>query len=77
VLILILVLSKSSSLIGGQKGILMAVKIDKEKCTGCTACIDVCPVNAIKIEGGKAVVSEDCILCGACISQCSVGAITL
>ncbi len=55
----------------------MAVKIDKEKCTGCTACIDVCPVNAIKIEGGKAVVSEDCILCGACISQCSVGAITL
>ena len=55
----------------------MAVKIANEKCTGCAVCVDVCPVNAIKIENGKAVVSEECIDCGACISQCSVEAITL
>ena len=55
----------------------MAVKIDSEKCTGCAACVEICPVNALKIENGKAVVSEECIDCGACISQCSVGAITL
>ncbi len=55
----------------------MAVTIDNEKCTGCAACIDVCPVNAIKIESGKAVVNGGCIDCGACISQCLVEAITL
>jgi len=77
VLILILELSKNSFLTGGQEEVIMAVKIDNEKCTGCAACIDVCPVNAIKIENRKAVVSEECIDCGACISQCSVEAITL
>ena len=55
----------------------MAVKIDNEKCTGCAAGVDVCPVSALKIENGKAVVSEECLDCGACISQCSVEAITL
>ena len=76
-LIPILGLSKNNSLTSGHKGVIMAVKIDNEKCTGCAACIDVCPVNAIKIESEKAVVSEECIDCGACISQCSVEAITL
>ena len=76
-LIPILGLSKNGFLTAGQKGTIMAVKIDNEKCTGCAACIDVCPVNAIKIENGKAVVSEECIDCGACMSQCSVEAITL
>ena len=76
-LIPLLGLSKNSSLTNGQEGIIMAVKIDNEKCTGCAACIDVCPVNAIKIENEKAVVSEDCIDCGACISQCLAKAITL
>ncbi len=55
----------------------MAATIDKEKCTGCAACVDVCPVNAIKIENGKAVISEECVDCGVCISQCPVNAITL
>ena len=55
----------------------MAVKIDNEKCTGCAACVEVCPVSALKIENGKAVVGEECIDCGVCISQCSVEAITL
>ena len=76
-LIPILGLNKNNSLTDGQRGVIMAVKIDNEKCTGCAACVDVCPVNAIKIESGKAVVSEECIDCGACISQCSVEAITL
>ena len=36
----------------------MAVKVDKNKCTGCGACVDVCPVNAIKIEEKKAIISN-------------------
>jgi len=55
----------------------MAVKIDKEKCTGCNACVDVCPVNAIKIKNDKAVVSDKCVECGACINQCLNEAIAL
>ncbi len=55
----------------------MAVKIDNEKCMGCAACLSVCPVGAIKIENGKAVIGEECIDCGVCISQCPVDAITL
>lgn len=55
----------------------MAVKIDIEKCTGCAACVPVCPANALKIEGGKAVVSsEECLDCGICINQCPVEAIS-
>ena len=48
----------------------MAVSIDSNKCTGCNICVDMCPVGAIKIENGKAVVSEQCVECGACVGQC-------
>ncbi len=55
----------------------MAVKIDKETCIGCAACIDSCPVEALAMEEDIAVVDEEkCIDCGACIDSCPVGAIT-
>lgn len=55
----------------------MAVKIDKAKCTGCQACIDVCPVEALYMENDKANVNEDtCVDCGACIGECPVEAIS-
>ncbi|MFO7659555.1 MAG: 4Fe-4S binding protein, partial [Candidatus Cloacimonadaceae bacterium] len=38
---------------------------------------DVCPVNALSMEGDKAVCDEaTCIDCGACISTCPVQAIS-
>ena len=55
----------------------MAVKIDKEKCTGCSACVDVCPVNAIKIKNDKAIVSDECVECSACVNECPNEAIAL
>ena len=56
----------------------MAVTIVKEKCTGCGACVDVCPVDALKLEDDKAVVDpETCIDCGTCVDECPVEAITL
>lgn len=55
----------------------MAVKIDKDTCIGCGACVDVCPVNALSMEDGKAVCDESaCIDCGACIATCPVQAIS-
>jgi len=55
----------------------MIAKVDNEKCTGCGVCVEICPVNAIKIENKKAVISEECIGCGACINQCPSEAISL
>jgi ferredoxin len=57
----------------------LASKVDKEKCTGCAACVLVCPSGAITIKAdGKAEVDpEFCISCGNCKQACEHGAITL
>ncbi|MBO7147123.1 MAG: 4Fe-4S binding protein [Lentisphaeria bacterium] len=54
----------------------MAAKVDGDKCVGCEACIGTCPVEAIAMADGKAVVNEDsCIDCGACVAGCPAEAI--
>ncbi|NLG13905.1 MAG: 4Fe-4S binding protein [Lentisphaerae bacterium] len=54
----------------------MAAVVDKEKCVGCGACVDECPVEAIKIDDDKAVINEDdCVSCGACVDACPCEAI--
>jgi len=55
----------------------MAVKVNKKKCTGCGVCIEVCPVNAIKLQKDKAVISDECVECGACVNECPNEAISL
>jgi len=52
--------------------------IDEETCTGCGACIEVCPYDALSLENDLAVVNEKCTFCGACVEDvCPVDAITL
>lgn len=54
----------------------MAVIVDLEKCTGCGTCEEGCPVEAIKVENGKAVVDQEaCVDCGTCIEECPEKAI--
>ena len=48
----------------------MAVKIDKDKCTGCEACADVCAVDAITVESVAVVDEDTCIDCGTCVGEC-------
>ena len=55
----------------------MAVKVDKKKCNGCGICRDICLLSAIKIENGKAVISDDCVECGACVNECPNGAMSI
>ncbi len=56
----------------------MTAQINYETCVGCGACVDICPVQAIDLNDGKAVVSnEDCIDCGACVPECPVESISM
>lgn len=56
----------------------MPAKVDKEKCTGCELCVEVCPVDAITMENEKAVVDEEeCTDCGQCVEECPNDAITM
>ena len=50
------------------------INIDKELCTGCRRCAEVCPVNAIEGEEGKpqTINSDRCVICGQCVQTCSV-----
>ena len=50
--------------------------VDVTRCTGCGACVEVCPVGAIALVDGKARVDEElCTGCGACVDACPEGII--
>ena len=52
------------------------VRVDN--CTGCSACVSVCPVNAINLIDEKANINgEICIGCASCIATCKFNAIDL
>jgi NAD-dependent dihydropyrimidine dehydrogenase PreA subunit len=50
--------------------------VDSERCSGCGACLDVCPQGAISLRDEKAEIAPwRCIECGTCIAVCPTGAI--
>ena len=54
---------------------------DQEKCTHCSACIVVCPVEALYIpDRDKMLINFDekkCIACGLCVPACPYGAMNI
>ncbi len=58
---------------------LITYLITEDKCTGCLACIKVCPQEAISGELKKVHVldQEKCIKCGACFEACQFDAIKI
>jgi adenylylsulfate reductase subunit B len=56
----------------------MSIKIDKQRCTGCGRCRDICPGNLLYADqAGKTVnkYPQDCWGCTACLKECQVLAI--
>ena len=52
------------------------VEVDKDECTGCETCIEVCPVEAISMVDDKAQIDQDtCTECETCVPECPVEAI--
>lgn len=52
-----------------------SVRLDPDKCVGCTTCLKKCPTEAIRVRKGKAhIIDARCIDCGECIRTCPHGA---
>ena len=54
-----------------------APKINKEKCAGCGKCAKLCPLQNIKIVGGKALSNGKCTVCYRCFNNCGAKALTI
>lgn len=53
-------------------------KLDLNNCSGCGACINRCPMEALSLIDGKALLNPvRCIGCGLCVSTCPEEALTL
>ncbi|MBC8378839.1 MAG: 4Fe-4S binding protein [Planctomycetes bacterium] len=56
----------------------MPAKVNADTCTGCGACVDSCPSEAIEMQDEKAVIVPDkCVDCGVCVDECPVEAISM
>jgi len=54
------------------------IAIDVERCTGCGACVKVCPTGALYLVDGRAALDGTlCRECEACLAACPTVAITL
>ena len=53
--------------------------IDKDACTGCGTCVDICPTDAITLTNDEYAVRQEnaCIGCGVCARFCPEKAISL
>ena len=53
------------------KRIYHSVKLERDRCVGCTTCLKKCPMECIRVRNGKArILYELCIDCGVCIQNC-------
>ena len=55
------------------------LELEPSKCTGCRACVEVCPRAVFEMRDKRAaIVAKDfCIECGACAGNCRDGALSV
>ena len=54
-----------------------SLRLDSEKCIGCSLCTHVCPHHVMEMQDRKAVIIDfdACMECGACVNNCPSGAL--
>jgi NAD-dependent dihydropyrimidine dehydrogenase PreA subunit len=57
----------------------VTLALDREKCTGCGMCVEVCPHGVFVVDHRKAFLSDKdaCMECGACAENCPAAAISV
>ena len=53
----------------------MTMRVLKDKCKGCTKCVQNCPFGAITMKNKIADIGGACTGCGVCVKICPFGAI--
>jgi len=55
------------------------LRFDRDLCTGCGMCLDVCPHEVFARRDGAvdAVNRQACMECGACEANCAFGAVSV
>lgn len=53
------------------------LKVDADKCIGCSKCVKICPTENIIMTDKKAVGKDKCTVCYRCVNACPKQAITL
>ncbi|HEX8953532.1 MAG TPA: 4Fe-4S binding protein, partial [Polyangia bacterium] len=58
---------------------LLVHSINDDRCTGCDACVAVCPTNVLDLVANKSRVLrfQDCIQCEACMFACPTEALVM
>ena len=51
------------------------MRVDRERCTACGACVKVCPNGAAHLEKKASIEGKECLLCFRCREACPVEAI--
>jgi len=56
----------------------MTIEVNRRICTGCGECIEICPVEAIRMIDKKASINgKVCMKCGVCMAACPFEAIEI
>ncbi len=56
------------------------IKVDPEKCVGCSLCIDYCPRDVLRLNDdniASVAFRDDCWYCDVCTFVCPVQALTV
>ncbi|MBE9503158.1 MAG: 4Fe-4S binding protein [Proteobacteria bacterium] len=52
------------------------IRVERDRCVGCTACVQACMCGAIEMVGKKTVIDQlSCMSCHECVDVCNRGAI--